>query len=109
MAKSSGPALKLNLPKLKPCDIDDCKSGVIKGLYHEMQCANCNGSGVVNAHTGEPVPEDLLIPAMAKTISHLKSEVRCLKEQLKRQAETDPNQRYPENMPTIAGGKFRMD
>lgn len=102
--KKAGRSLKLNLPELVECST--CKgSGKIKPMFHEMPCDGCNGSGYVDKETGEAIPEHILIPAMKAVIKQLKFNNYHLKKQL---CELD-DKRYPDQMPVMNNGTYRMD
>ncbi|WP_165677448.1 hypothetical protein [Metapseudomonas otitidis] len=59
--KRHGPARRLEVINLAGCPA--CAgAGWIKGIWHDMPCASCNGAGLVNRETGEALPaEDLVI------------------------------------------------
>eukprot|EP01031_Cornospumella_fuschlensis_P020061 gene20061-24584_t len=38
---------------------------VIKGVFHELACAQCNASGWVTAETGEVLPLDVLVKQLS--------------------------------------------
>lgn len=59
--KTHGPAfVRCQIP------LTDCPScsgkGIIQGVFHQMDCIGCHGSGLVCAATLEPLPlEDLVV------------------------------------------------
>ncbi|AJO77781.1 hypothetical protein [Pseudomonas sp. MRSN 12121] len=58
--KSHGPAfVRRQIP------LTDCPScagkGLIKGVFHQLDCIGCHASGLVRAETLEPLPVDELI------------------------------------------------
>ena len=59
--KTHGPAfVRRQIP------LTDCPScagkGLIKGLFHQLECIGCHASGLVHAETLEPLPvEDLVV------------------------------------------------
>lgn len=60
MKKSHGPnfrAVKLDLAKCPACR----GKAVIKGVFHEMACVQCNASGWVTASTGDALPLEVLV------------------------------------------------
>ncbi|MCY1381472.1 hypothetical protein D9M68_929500 [compost metagenome] len=56
-----GPARRIEVRPLGTCSA--CAGqGVIKGVFHEMACAGCDGSGVVDRVTGEALdPQELIV------------------------------------------------
>ena len=55
MKKSHGPAFRKALRPLRECL--DCRGvGVVRGVFHEMECATCNASGWICAETGAALP-----------------------------------------------------
>ena len=55
MKKSHGPAFRKVLRPLRECL--DCRGvGVVRGVFHEMDCSTCNASGWLCAETGEALP-----------------------------------------------------
>ncbi|WP_075804101.1 hypothetical protein [Pseudomonas putida] len=60
MKKSHGPSLRKELIDLAQCRA--CRGkGVTKPLFHEIACGQCNGSGWVEALTGNALPLDELV------------------------------------------------
>lgn len=61
MKKSSGPAFVRSLIPLTDCPSCAGK-GMIKGVFHELDCIGCHSSGFVHAQTLEPLLiEDLVV------------------------------------------------
>lgn len=61
MRKSHGPALMRRLIPMTECPSCIGK-GVIKGVFHELDCVGCHASGLVHAVSLEPLPlEDLAV------------------------------------------------
>ncbi len=61
MKKSHGPAFRRERIDLAQCPACRGKA-VIKGVFHELACVQCNASGWVEALTGNALPlEDLVI------------------------------------------------
>jgi hypothetical protein len=59
--KQHGPALVRSLIPLTECQSCSGK-GVIKGVFHELDCIGCHSSGFVHAQTLEPLLiEDLAV------------------------------------------------
>jgi hypothetical protein len=58
--KTHGPAFQASQMDLTQCPI--CKGkAVVKGVFHELACIQCNASGWVSADTGEALPLDILV------------------------------------------------
>lgn len=51
-ARRHGPSLRASIVPLGRCEICQGK-GFIKGIFHEMACAGCNGAGLVMKESGE--------------------------------------------------------
>jgi hypothetical protein len=74
MKKSHGPAFRQQVIDLVQCPRCWGRS-VIKGVFHEMACDNCNASGWVNAETLEALPVESLV-------TQLSLRLRCVEHQL---------------------------
>lgn len=60
MKRIHGPAFRAALLDLAKCPA--CRGrAVIKGVFHELACVQCNASGWVTADTGEMLPLDVLV------------------------------------------------
>lgn len=60
MKKQHGPAFKAQELALTQCSV--CKGRtVVKGVFHELYCVQCNGSGWVEAETGASLPLEVLV------------------------------------------------
>ena len=110
MGNKSLPPLTLELPELVGCDADRCEEGIIQGTFHQMICAQCDGSGLLDMQTRKPIPNECLIPAMRKTIKHLRSRLKAAEHRV---AELSPEPRlgdpYPDDMPKRCNGIYRLD
>lgn len=54
--------------KLVRCEVCQGK-GVIKGIFHRMECAGCNGGGLIDAATNQPLAyPDLVAEQRARLI-----------------------------------------
>lgn len=61
MKKQHGPALVRSLIPMTECPSCVGK-GLIKGMFHELDCIGCHSSGFVHAQTLEPLlMEDLVV------------------------------------------------
>lgn len=60
MKKSHGPAFRKALKPLRECL--DCRgTGLVSGVFHQMQCATCHASGWVCEATGQALPLEELV------------------------------------------------
>jgi hypothetical protein len=64
MKKRHGPAFKQQVIELVQCPQCWGRS-VIKGVFHEMACDNCNASGWVHAETLEALPVETLVTQLS--------------------------------------------
>ncbi|MCF5652666.1 hypothetical protein GIV49_24365 [Pseudomonas syringae] len=100
MKKSHGPAFRAAQLDLAPCQA--CRGrAVIKGVFHEMACVQCNASGWVEAETGEALPLEVLVTQLSMRLQAAAQQI----EQLKRPAQmTGPAAIYQQNNRRGAGG-----
>ncbi|RMP80991.1 hypothetical protein [Pseudomonas syringae] len=100
MKKSHGPAFRATQLDLAQCPA--CRGrAVIKGVFHEMACVQCNASGWVAAETGEPLPLEVLVTQLSMRLQAADRQI----EQLKRPARmTGPAVIYNQNNRRGAGG-----
>ncbi|KPX11845.1 Uncharacterized protein ALO75_00337 [Pseudomonas syringae pv. coryli] len=100
MKKSHGPAFRA--PRLDLSQCPACRGrAVIKGVFHEMACVQCNASGWVAAHTGEALPLEVLVTQLSMRLQAADRQI----EQLKRPAQTSgPAAIYQQNNRRGAGG-----
>ena len=81
MNKSHGPAFRaaqLDLAKCQACR----GKAVIKGVFHELACLQCNASGWVAAETGEALPVDVLVTQLSirlQAAEHQIARFNCFK------------------------------
>jgi hypothetical protein len=64
MKKSHGPAFhaaQLDLAKCPACR----GRAVIKGVFHDLACVQCNASGWVTSETGEVLPLEILVTQLS--------------------------------------------
>ncbi|MCH5486751.1 hypothetical protein [Pseudomonas syringae] len=86
-------------------DLDQCQAcrgrAVIKGVFHEMACVQCNASGWVAAETGEALPLEVLVTQLSMRLQAADRQI----EQLKRPDQvTGPAAIYNQNNRRGAGG-----
>ncbi|WP_134943447.1 hypothetical protein, partial [Pseudomonas syringae] len=81
MKKSHGPAFRAARMDLAQCSA--CRGrAVIKGVFHDLACVQCNASGWVAAETGEALPLDVLVTQLSMRLQAAGRQI----EQLKRPA-----------------------
>ncbi len=100
MKKNHGPAFRAARLDLAQCPA--CRGrAVIKGVFHEMACMQCNASGWVDAETGEALPLEVLVTELSIRLQAADQQI----EQLKRPAQmTGPAAIYQQNNRRGAGG-----
>ncbi|BCQ70162.1 hypothetical protein PEQA60_41520 [Pseudomonas sp. Eqa60] len=64
MKKTHGPAFRAALLDLAKCPACHGRA-VIKGVFHELACVQCNASGWVTADTGEVLPLEVLVTQLS--------------------------------------------
>ncbi|OSR73993.1 hypothetical protein BV326_01449 [Pseudomonas syringae pv. actinidiae] len=100
MKKSHGPAFRATQLDLAQCPA--CRGrAVIKGVFHEMACVQCNASGWVAAETGDALPLEELVTQLSMRLQAADRQI----EQLKRPAHmAGPADIYQQNNRRGAGG-----
>ncbi|MEQ4283203.1 hypothetical protein [Pseudomonas syringae] len=100
MKKSHGPAFRVAQVDLAQCSA--CRGrAVIKGVFHEMACVQCNASGWVAAETGEALPLEVLVTQLSMRLQAAARQI----EQLKRPVQiSGPSAHYEQNNRRGAGG-----
>ena len=100
MKKSHGPAFRAAQLDLAKCPA--CRGrAVIKGVFHELACVQCNASGWVTAETGEALPLDVLVTQLSIRLQAIEQQI----EQLKRHVPMlGPAAQYNQNNRRGAGG-----
>ena len=99
MKKSHGPAFRKQLVELDKCSA--CRgSALIKGVFHDLACMQCNASGWVFAATREALSLEELVTQLSL---HLQAAQRQI-EELKKPQATGPAAGYQENNRLGAGG-----
>lgn len=98
MKKSQGPAFRKELKPLIECGI--CRgAGVVSGVFHQLDCTNCHGSGWVCHATGEALPLEDLVPQLSMRLRNMAAElVRA------RQGAGGAHEQYEQNNRRGAGG-----
>ncbi|WP_273861945.1 hypothetical protein [Pseudomonas sp. LA5] len=77
MRKQHGPDLKR-----RPALINRCTScrgrGVVTGVFHEMDCTTCEGTGWVDRETGQALPAEQLVFTLSNRLLHLEQQLDTL-------------------------------
>jgi hypothetical protein len=78
MKKSHGPAFKQQVIELVQCPRCWGRS-IIKGVFHEMACDNCNASGWVHAETLEALPVEILVTQLSLRLRRAEHQLALIK------------------------------
>lgn len=93
MNKSRGPEFRAVMLDLAKCPACRGKA-VIRGVFHELACVQCNASGWVTAETGEALSLEVLVTQLSIRLQAADRQI----EQLKRPAlMTGAAAQYDEN------------
>jgi len=88
------------------CEICQGK-GVIKGIFHTMDCAGCNGAGLVDRQTCEALSPEVMVQQLRVRLNRANRQVEQQREQLERAGlvpVTGPAADYQGNNKKGAGG-----
>ena len=78
MNKNHGPAFRAALLDLARCPV--CKGrAVVKGVFHDLVCVQCNASGWVTTDTGEALPLEILVTQLSIRLQAADSQIEQLK------------------------------
>lgn len=91
---------------LARCEICQGK-GVIKGIFHVMDCAACNGAGLVDRNTNEALSPEVMVQQLRVRLNQANRQVEQQRQQLERAglvAVTGPAADYRGNNKKGAGG-----
>ncbi|WP_163370955.1 hypothetical protein [Endozoicomonas acroporae] len=67
-------------PLLK-CPYRDCTDGIVKGMFgSRSECATCNGSGLVDADSGEALPDREIIRQLLMRFEEQRLKIQQLEE-----------------------------
>ena len=98
MKKSHGPAFRKEMIQLDQCPA--CfGNAVIRGVFHHMDCIQCNASGWVIACTGEALPLEVLVTQLNFKLRHLQQQLDSIQRPGK-----DLSAQYEQNNRRGAGG-----
>lgn len=78
MKKQHGPAFKADQLDLAQCSICRGKA-VVKGVFHDLACVQCNASGWVSADTGDALPLEVLVTQLSIRLQVAEHQVELLK------------------------------
>lgn len=77
MKKAHGPAFRAVQLDLAECPI--CKGRtVVKGVFHDLACIQCNASGWVSADTGEALQLEVLVTQLSVRLQASEARVHFL-------------------------------
>ncbi|MNL43797.1 hypothetical protein D3C87_1663270 [compost metagenome] len=100
MKKQHGPAFKADQLDLAQCSV--CKGrAVVKGVFHELACVQCNASGWVSADTGDALPLNVLVTQLNIRLQAAEQQVELLKRE---PLMSGPAAQYERNNRRGAGG-----
>lgn len=100
MKKASGPGFKRQRVELEPCSI--CKGkAVVQGVFYELVCTDCNGSGWVVWGTRLVLSSDELVTQLSYKLQQAQREIEALKGPTK---EAGPQRQYEQSNRLGAGG-----
>lgn len=100
MQKRQGPGFKRERIELEPCSI--CKGrAVVAGVFYELVCTNCNGSGWVVQGTKLVLSVDELVTQLSFKLQQKQREILALKAP---PASTGPQSQYEQLNRLGAGG-----
>lgn len=91
---------------LARCEICQGK-GVIAGIFHTMDCAGCNGAGLVDRQTCEALSAEVMVQQLRVRLNRANRQVEQQREQLERAGLvpfTGPAADYQGNNKKGAGG-----
>ena len=99
MKKQYGPAFRASQLDLSRCPV--CKGrAVVKGVFHDLACVQCNASGWVTAETGEALPLEVLVTQLSIRLQAADHQLA----QFRKLAPSGPSKQYEQNNRRGAGG-----
>ena len=101
MKKSHGPAFRKEAIDLVECPACRGKA-VIRGVFHDLACVQCNASGWVAAATGEALALDELVTQLSMRLQAAQRHIN----ELKHPRATGPEALYQEGYRLGAGGNY---
>lgn len=105
MKKTHGPSFKKAVIELVKCPL--CRGrAVTKSMFYEMPCGHCNGSGWVEAATGEALALDELVTQLSLKLQAAHRQI----EQLKNPQASGPEATYQgSNRRGVGGTNYTGD
>ncbi|MFJ3487747.1 hypothetical protein ACIPL1_30620 [Pseudomonas sp. NPDC090202] len=98
MKKSHGPAFRKELKPLIECGI--CRGAcVTSGMFYQLDCTHCHGSGLVCQVTGEALPLEELVPQLGMRLRNANAQLARA-----RQPMGGAHEQYEQNNRRGAGG-----
>ncbi|MEB0008643.1 hypothetical protein QN412_02995 [Pseudomonas sp. RTB3] len=97
MKKRHGPDFRKAIKPLRECL--DCRgTGLVSGVFHQMECATCNASGWVCEATGQALP-------LEELVLQLNMKLRAMARDLAQAGQASgAQQQYEQNNRRGAGG-----
>jgi len=96
--KTHGPSFRKELKPLMECAA--CRgTGAIRGVFHQLDCTNCHGSGWVCQATGDALPLEDLVPQLNMKLRNMAAELNRA-----RHAQGGAHEQYEQNNRRGAGG-----
>ncbi|UVL59844.1 hypothetical protein LOY54_17550 [Pseudomonas sp. B21-032] len=99
MRNSHGPAFGKQAVELDQCPACHGKA-VIRGVFHDLACVQCNASGWVATATGEALPVDELVTQLSLRLQAAQRQIN----ELKQPRAVGPEAIYQEGNRLGAGG-----
>ncbi len=79
--RSAGPEFRQQIRPIKNC-IECLGKGLVKGLFYEMSCNHCGGSGIVDSSTEKPLSDQEMVKQLRLRLNDQAVQIRRLKEQI---------------------------
>ncbi|POD54908.1 hypothetical protein BKM15_07205 [Pseudomonas syringae pv. syringae] len=98
MKKSHGPSFRRELKFIVECNICGGK-GVYTGLFHQLECPQCHGSGWICGHTLQALPLSDIVPVLNQRLKEALAEIAGANTQI-----GGAHQQYEQNNRRGAGG-----
>lgn len=75
IGRKHGPERRIGIIALAECVACQGK-GIIEGVFHQMTCAGCNGSGMVSKESGEALDPQVLVVQLRMRLSQAHARIR---------------------------------
>jgi hypothetical protein len=74
MKKQHGPAFRRARTSIFECSC--CRgTGLVAGVFHQMDCTNCNATGWLSADTGQPLPPSEIVLELNRRLRDALAEI----------------------------------